>query len=156
MDLSPLGLAIHIASAVPFVFGVSEIIDHLAQGFRVGRRGIGLQIDLGGIEPVEAVLENILQRIGIAGCEATQLTVIQHLHDLITESVALRLGLEGSRERPCPLMGEDAIQLRRFYNPERRLRTAGFLNPGIGVAQTFCQLPGHIPVTRLQVPRDGH
>lgn len=156
MDLSPLGLAIHVRSAVPFVFGVGEIIDHLAQSVGIGRRGIGLQIDLGGIEPVEAVLENILQRIGIAGCEATQLTVIQHPHDLITESVALRLGLEGRGQLPCPLMGEDAIQLRRFYNPERWLRTAGFLNPGIGVAQTFCQLLGHIPVARLQVPRDGH
>ncbi|WP_172827928.1 hypothetical protein [Neptunicoccus sediminis] len=47
MDLTPLGLAIHVCRAVFFVFGVSQIIDHLAQGLCVGRGGIGLQIDLG-------------------------------------------------------------------------------------------------------------
>jgi hypothetical protein len=30
MDLAPLGLAVHVRGAVPFVFGVGQIIDHLA------------------------------------------------------------------------------------------------------------------------------
>ena len=45
MDLAPLGLAIHVCGAVFFVFGVGKIIDHLAQGLRVGRRCIRLQVD---------------------------------------------------------------------------------------------------------------
>ena len=79
MDLAPLGLAIHVCRAVFFILGVGKIIDHLAQGLRIGRRGIGLQVDLGDIEPVEAVLENLVQRIGIAGCEAAQLAFIETL-----------------------------------------------------------------------------
>ena len=72
MDLTPLGLAIHVCRAVFFIFGVGKIIDHLAQGLRVGRRCIRLQVDLGDIEPVETVLENLFQRIGIARCEPSR------------------------------------------------------------------------------------
>src|SRR6056297_3570878 len=111
MDLTPLGLAIHVCGAVFFIFGVGKIIDHLAQGLRVGRRGIGLQIDFGHIEPVEAVLENLVQRIGIAGCEPAQLAVIQHPRDLAAESVPLRLGLEGRGQLPRPLMVQDTRNL---------------------------------------------
>ena len=100
MDLSPLGLAIHVCRAVFFVFRVGEFIDHLAQGLRIGRGGIGLQVDLGDIEPVETVLENLVQRIGIAGCEAAQLAFIQHPRDLLAEGVPLRLGLEGRGQFP--------------------------------------------------------
>lgn len=95
MDLSPLGLAIHVCGAVFFIFGVGKIIDHLAQGLRVGRRCIRLQVDLGDIEPVKAVLENLVQRIGIAGFEPVELANVQHPRDLATEGVPLRLGLEG-------------------------------------------------------------
>jgi hypothetical protein len=42
MDLAPLGLAIYVCRTVPFVFGVGQIIDHLAQGLGISRRGIGL------------------------------------------------------------------------------------------------------------------
>ena len=111
MDLSPLGLAIYIASAVFFVFGVGKIIDHLAQGLRVGRRGIGLQIDLGDIEPVKTVLENLLQRIGIARCEPVELANVQHPRDLVAEGVPLRLGLEGRGQLPRPLMVQDTRNL---------------------------------------------
>ena len=111
MDLSPLGLAIHVRRAVFFKFGIGQFIDQLAQGLRIGRRCIGLQVDLGDIEPVEAVLENLVQRIGIPGCEPAQLTVIQHPRDLGSESVPLRLGLEGRRQLPRPLMVQDTRNL---------------------------------------------
>ena len=35
MDLAPLGLAVHVRCAVPFVLGVGQIIDHLAQGIEI-------------------------------------------------------------------------------------------------------------------------
>ena len=111
MDLTPLSLAVQISGAMPFIFGVSQIIDHLAQGLRVGRRCIGLQIDLGDIEPVEAVLENLLQRIGIARCEPVELAVVQHPRDLVAEGVPLRLGLEGRGQFPGPLMVQDTRNL---------------------------------------------
>ena len=111
MDPAPLGLTVHVCRAVTLVFGVGQIIDHLAQGLRVGRRGIGLQVDLGDIEPVEAVLENLFQRIGIAGCEPLKLTVIKHPRDLAPESVPLRLGLEGRGQLPRPLMVQDTRNL---------------------------------------------
>ena len=111
MDLSPLGLAIHVCRAVFFIFGIGEIIDHLAQGLRVGRRGIGLQIDLGDIEPVEAVLENLFQRIGIAGCEPGELAVIKNPRNLAAEGVPLRLGLEGRGQLPRPLMVQNTRNL---------------------------------------------
>ena len=111
MDLAPLGLAIHVCRAVFFILSIGKFIDHLAQGLRIGRRGIGLQVDLGDIEPVEAVLENLVQRIGIAGCEAAQLAVIQHPRDLGSESVPLRLGLEGRGQLPRPLMVQDTRNL---------------------------------------------
>ena len=111
MDLTPLGLAIHVCRAVFFVFGICKIIDHLSQGLRVCRRGIRLQVDLGDIEPVKAVLENLFQRIGIAGCEAAQLAVIQHPRDLLAEGVPLRLGLEGRGQLPRPLMVQNTRNL---------------------------------------------
>ena len=111
MDLTPLGLAIHVCRAVFFILGVGKIIDHLAQGLSIGRRGIGLKINLGDIEPVEAVVENLVQRIGIAGCEPAQLAVIQHPRDLVAEGVPLRLGLEGRGQLPRPLMLQDTRNL---------------------------------------------
>lgn len=104
MDLTPLCLAIHVRGAVFFIFGIGKIIDHLAQGLCIGRRVIRLQVDLGDIEPVEAVFENLVQRIGIPGCEPLKLTVIEHPRDLVAEGVPLRLGLEGRGQLPRPLM----------------------------------------------------
>ena len=120
MDLAPLGLAIHVCRAVFFILGVGKIIDHLAQGLRVGRRCIGLQIDLGDIEPVEAVLENLFQRIGITGCEPLKLTVIQHPRDLAAEGVPLGLGLEGRGQLPGPLMVQDTRNL--LWDTDRTVR----------------------------------
>ena len=104
MDLTPLGLAIHVCGAVFFILSIGQFIDHLAQGLRVGRRGIRLQVDLGDIEPVEAVLENLFQRISIAGCEAAQLAVIQHPCDLVAEGIPFRFGLEGRGQLSGPFM----------------------------------------------------
>ena len=111
MDLTPLGLAIHVCRAVFFIFGVGKIIDHLAQGLRVGRRCIRLQVDLGDIEPVETVLENLFQRVGIAGREPLEVAVIQHPRDLGSESVPLRLGLEGRGQLPRPFMIQNTHNL---------------------------------------------
>jgi len=111
MDLTPLGLAIHVCRAVFFIFGVGKIIDHLAQGLCVGRRCIRLQVDLGDIEPVEAVLENLVQRIGIARCEPVELANVQHPRDLVAEGVPLRLGLEGRGQFPGPLMVQNTRNL---------------------------------------------
>ncbi len=111
MDLTPHGLAIHVCRAVFFVFGVGKIIDHLAQGFCIGRRGIRLQVDLGDIEPVEAVLENLFQRIGIAGCEPVELANVQHPRDLAAEGVPFHLGLEGRGQLPRPLMLQNTRNL---------------------------------------------
>ena len=63
-----------------------------------------MQIDLGDIEPVETILENLVQRIGIAGCEPVELAHVQHPRDLLAEGVPLRLGFEGRGQLPCPLM----------------------------------------------------
>ena len=63
-----------------------------------------MQIDLGDIEPVKTVLENLLQRIGIARCEPVALANVQHPRDLVAECVPLRLGLEGRGQLPRPLM----------------------------------------------------
>jgi len=111
MDLAPLGLAIHVSCAMPFVFGVGKIIDHLAQGLGIGRGGIRLQVDLGDIEPVEAALEYLVQRIGIAGCEPLKLTVIKHPRDLGSESIPLRLRLEGRGQLSRPLMVQNTRNL---------------------------------------------
>ena len=111
MDLAPFGLAIHVCRAVFFIFGVGQIIDHLAQGLGIGRRYIRLQIDLGDIEPVEAVLEYLVQRIGIAGCEPLKLRVIKHPRDLGSESIPLRLRLEGRGQLSRPLMVQNTRNL---------------------------------------------
>ena len=132
MDLPPLGLAIHIRSAVPFILSVGQIIDHLAQGLRIGRRGIGLQIDLGGIEPVETVLEDLVQRICIARCQPDQLTIIQHPRDLRPERRAIGVDPEGRGQLPCPFMGQHLVEVRRLENPRLAFGPKGFLNPGIG------------------------
>ena len=95
MDLAPLRLTVHVRRAVSLDFNICQLIDNLSQRLRVCRRRIRLQIDLCGIEPVEAIFDDIFQSVAVALLQTIQMPIIKNPRYLFAEPLAIRLGFEG-------------------------------------------------------------
>ena len=88
MDLAPLCLAVHVRRAVSLDFNVCQLVDNLSQRIRVCGCSIRLQIDLCGIETVEAIFDDVFQGLAVAIVQTIQLRRVQNPRHLRAEGLA--------------------------------------------------------------------
>jgi hypothetical protein len=75
--LATVSFTIDEISAVAFVFTVCNLLNDSPRRFAIGRCSIRLQIGLGRIEPVEAILDPVRQNIRIAVSQAVDLLIVE-------------------------------------------------------------------------------
>jgi len=83
---------------------------------------IRLQIDLCGIETVEAIFNHVFQSVAVTFLQTIKLRRVQNLRDLRAEGLAFLIGFKGRREFPCPFVGEDTVAYRDIASVDRARR----------------------------------
>ena len=89
MCLSPLGFPVDKIGAMKLVLPIRDLLDHRPRRFAVGRGCVGLQIGLGGVEPIEPIFDLLFQNVGVPVSQSLDLRRVEVPLDRLAVAQAL-------------------------------------------------------------------